>query len=135
MATAPVVIPRPDPMTVAVPVWGAVVGVTGAVLSFLSPADVSAAIPRWGVLGFFVGLLIASGATLATMWASTGRGVRRNILAWSALGSLCFTYSGWALQAFGLRAYFVVSLLSMICAASFVQARRLNAAISSRTEE
>lgn len=135
MTTAPVVIPRPDPLTVAVPVWGAVVGAMGAVLSFLSPADVSAAIPRWGVLGFFIGLTLASGATLATMWAHNGKGIRRNIRAWTSLGSLCLTYSGWALQAFGLRAYFVVSLLSMICVASFVQARRLNAALSSRTEE
>jgi hypothetical protein len=131
---APIVIPRPDPLTRNVPMWGVLWGVFGAVTAFLSPADVSAAIPRWGVYGFFIGLFLTSAATLITMWPKHVRGVRWNIRAWCALGSLCATYSGWSLQAFGLRGFVVISLLLVICASSFEQARRLNAALS-RSED
>lgn len=132
---APIVIPRPDPLTRNVPVWGILWGIYGAVTAFLAPEDVSAAIPRWGVYGFFVGLFLTSSATLITMWPRTDLGVRWNIRAWTSLGSLCFTYAGWALQAFGLvRPFLIVSLLLVICVSSFQQARRLNAALS-RPEE
>lgn len=129
-----IVIPRPDPLTRNVPIWGVLWGAFGAATSFLAPEDVSAAIPKWGVLGFFLGLLLTSAATLITMRPKHGAGVRWNIRAWAALGSLCGTYAGWAVQAFGLRSFVVVSFLLMICASSFEQARRLNAAIS-RSEE
>jgi hypothetical protein len=132
---APIVIPRPDPLTRNVPIWGVLWGAFGAVTSFLAPESVSTAIPKWGVLGFFLGLLLTSAATLITMRPKHGAGVRWNIRAWAALGSVCATYAGWAVQAFGfVRPFVVVSLLLVICVSSFEQARRLNAALS-RSEE
>lgn len=134
MTGAPILIPRPDPLTVLVPAWGASWGVVGAVTSFLAPEDVSAAIPKWGVLGFFVGLLVTSALTLMTLVPRDAKRLRRNVWAWLGLGSVSFTYSGWALMAFGLKGYAVVSLLFIISVASFWQARRLNVALS-RPEE
>lgn len=131
---APVFIPRPDPLTVLVPVWGVLWGVVGAATAVLAPADVSAAIPDWGVYGFFVSLAITSALTLATLWPRHVRAVRWNLRAWLALGSVSLTYSGWATQAFGFRGYVVISLLFVIAVASFWQARRLNVALS-RSEE
>lgn len=130
MVAAPIVLPRPDPLTVLVPVWGALWGVVGAATAFFAPADVSAAIPRWGVYGFFVSLAITSAATLLTLRPKHVRGVRVNIWAWISLGSVCLTYSGWAVQAFGLRGHVVISLLSTIGMSSFWQAWRLNSALS-----
>lgn len=129
-----VFIPRPDPLTVLIPAWGALLGVVGGVIAFLAPADVSAAIPRWGVYGFFISLAATSVAALATLRPKTVKAVGWSIRAWLALGSVTLTYSGWATEAFGLRGYLVISLLFSISVASFWQAKRLNAALS-RPEE
>jgi hypothetical protein len=130
MRAAPILIPRPDPLTALVPVWGALWGVVGAATALLAPADVSAAIPRWGVYGFFLGMLLSSIAVLLTLRPKYVRAVRWSIRAWLALGSVTITYSGWAAYAFGLRGYVVISLLLTIGVASFWQAWRLNTALN-----
>ena len=132
-AAAPVFVPRPDPLTVLVPVWSAFLGVAGAVVTFLAPMGVSSAIPALGVYIFCAGSL---GSALAVLLSMLGarlgkpRAVEIQRGAWVALGSLDLVYAGWLTQAFGLRAYVLTSLLMTICVASFWQARRLNAVLS-----
>lgn len=130
----PVFIPRPDPLTVLVPAWGVSWGVVGGLMAFLAPEDVSAAIPKWGVLGFFIGLFVTSASVLLSLRPKHVRAVTWNIRGWLALGSVCLTYSGWAAIAFQWVGFWASSLLFTIAMASFWQARRLNVALS-RPEE
>lgn len=125
---APIVIPRPDPLTVLVPAWSAFWGVVGAATLAVSKPASTGGIPAWGVYGFFVGLTLTSLWVLASMWR--GR-LRWQIGGWIALGSWCFVYVWWTVQALGfVRPLVVVSFLLTICVASYWQARRLNAWLS-----
>lgn len=131
MRTAPIVIPRPDPLTVLVPAWCVLWGVGGAVLYASAPPATTGGIPAVGVYIFFIGLALTGAALLLGMWRRDIRGLRIKLGANVALGSLCLTYSAWAVQALGFtRPFLVVSLLLTIGAASFWQARRLNAVLN-----
>lgn len=128
MNAAPIVLPRPDPLTVLVPAWGAFWGVVGAAtLGALRPAT-TAGVPLWGVYAFFIGLALTSLWVLGSMWL---RRIGWLIGGWVALGSWSSIYIGWAIQALGLlRPMVVVSWLFVVCVASFWQALRLNAVLS-----
>ncbi len=129
---APVFIPRPDPLTVLVPVWGAVWGVAGAATLRFAPAADSAGIPRWGLYVFFLGLAFFSVMALLGMLRRNLGNLRTELWGQTGLGSICLCYSLWAVQAYGLRGYIIETLLITICVASFWQARRLNAWLSSK---
>ena len=125
---APIVVPRPDPLTVLVPVWSAFWGVIGAATLDVSKPGATEGIPVWGVYGFFVGLAMTSAWVIVSM--ALGR-LRWQVGGWIALGSWCFVYLTWTVQALGLiRPLVVVSFLMTICVASYWQARRLNAWLS-----
>lgn len=133
MNAAPILIPRPDPLTVLVPVWSAFWGVVGAATLGLSKPATTEGIPAWGVYAFFIVLAVLS------LWVLIGMRRRPRIGmelgGWVALGSWCSIYVGWAFQAFGpVRPLVVVSFLTMICVASFWQAWRLNAWLSQAKE-
>ena len=131
MDAAPIIIPRPDPLTVLVPVWCVVWGVIGAALYAATPSAATGGIPAIGVYVFFVGLTLTGGAILLGMWLRSVNGLKIKLGANVALGSLCLVYSGWAVQALGLvRPFVIVSLLLTISVASFWQARRLNVALN-----
>lgn len=129
--TAPIVIPRPDPLTVLVPVWCVVWGVIGAILYHSAPPATTEGIAPAGVYVLFAGLIACGSALLYGMWLRSVRGIRIKIGANVALGMLCLVYSGWAVQALGIvRPFVIVTWLLTICAASFWQARRLNVALN-----
>lgn len=131
MNTAPIVIPRPDPLTVLVPAWCVLWGVVGAVLYASAPPASTGGIPAIGVYILFAGLVASGGAILFGMWLHSVRGLRIKLGANVALGSLCLTYAGWAMQALGfVRPFVIVSWLFTIGVASFWQARRLNAVLN-----
>lgn len=126
-----IVIPRPDPLTVLVPVWATVWGLFGAATLDTSRPASSGGIPAWGVYAFFLGLAAFSVLLLLGMWLRSVRGLRIKLFANIALGSQFLWYSVWAVQALGLvRSFVLVSWLLTICVASFWQARRLNAVLS-----
>jgi hypothetical protein len=128
---APIIIPRPDPLTVLVPVWCLVWGVVGAALYSSAPPATTGGIPAVGVYAFFAGLIVCGASLLYGMWLRSVRGLRIKRGANVALGSLCLIYSGWAVQALGLvRPFVIVSWLLTLCASSFWQARRLKAALN-----
>lgn len=125
---APIVIPRPDPLTVLVPVWSALWGAIGAATLDASKPSATGGIPVWGVYGFFVGLSLTSAWVISAMWFKS---LRWQLGGWIALGSWCFIYLTWTIQALGLvRPLVVVSFLAMIWSASYWQAWRLNAWLS-----
>jgi hypothetical protein len=126
-----IVIPRPDPLTVLVPVWCVLWGVGGAALYHYAPPASTVGIPAVGVYILFVGLVVSGVALLYGMWLRSTRGLRIKRGANVALGSLCLVYSGWAVQALGfVRPFVIVSWLLTICVASFWQERRLKAALN-----
>lgn len=128
---APIVIPRPDPLTVLVPVWCVSWGVVGAALYASSPPATTGGIPAVAVYVLFAGLVSTGVGILIGMWMRDVRGLRKQLGANVALGLLCLIYSAWAVQALGLaRPFLVVSWLMTICVASFWQARRLNAVLN-----
>lgn len=128
---APIVIPRPDPLTVLVPCWCVLWGVVGAALYATQPPATTGTIPAVGVYILFAGLVVGGLALLLGMWMRSVAGLKLKRGANVALGLLCFTYSGWAVQALGLmRPFLVVSWLLTISVASFWQARRLNAVLN-----
>jgi len=131
MGAAPILIPRPDPLTVLVPVWSALWGVFGAATYAVSRPASTGGIPAWGVYVFFVGLMLISVTLLVGMWLRSVLGLRIKVFANIALGGLCAWYSVWAMQALGIvRSFVLVSFLLTICVASFWQARRLNSVLS-----
>lgn len=128
---APIVIPRPDPLTVLVPGWCVFWGVTGAALYARQPPAATGTIPAVGVYVLFAGLILGGGALLLGMWLRSVLGLKIKRGANVALGSLCLTYAGWAVQALGfMRPLFIVSWLLTVSVASFWQARRLNAVLN-----
>lgn len=128
---APIVIPRPDPLTVLVPAWCVFWGAVGAALYRAQPPATTGTIPALGVYVFFVGLVVGGCALLLGMWLRSVIGLKIKRGANVALGFLCLTYSGWAVQALGLvRPIVIVSWLLTISVASFWQARRLNAVLN-----
>lgn len=132
MGEAPIIIHRPDPLTVLVPVWTGFWGVVGAATLGISRPATTAGIPTWGIYAFFLGLVLTSVWVLVAMKL---RRVGMQLGGWVALGSWTSIYALWTLQAFGpIRPLVVVSFLTMICVASFWQARRLNAVLSSAEE-
>jgi hypothetical protein len=132
-SAAPIVIPRPDPLTVLVPVWCVVWGVIGAALYLGAPSAATGGIPVLGVMVFFVGLALTGGAILCGMWLRSVLGLKIKLGANVALGLLCLVYSAWAVRALGItRPFVIVSLLLTISVASFWQARRLNAVLNPR---
>src|SRR5687767_14293835 len=127
----PILIPRPDPLTVLMPVWCVLWGVVGAVSYHTAPPASTNSIPAFGVYTFFIGLALCGLALLLGMWLRSVAGLKIKLGANVALGSLCLIYSGWSMQALGLvRPFVLVSFLLTICAASFWQARRLNAVLN-----
>lgn len=128
---APIVVPRPDPLTVLVPVWCVVWGVIGAALYASAPPATTGGIPAAGVYAFFVSLTLCCSALLLGMWLRSVAGLKLKLGANVALGLLCLVYSAWAVRALGIvRPFVIVSLLLTISVASFWQARRLNAALN-----
>jgi len=128
---APIVIPRPDPLTVLIPAWCVLVGVVGAVFYSNSPSATTASIPVLGVYIFFAGIAVTGGALLYGMWLRDVRGLKIKRGANVALGSLLITYSGWAVKALGFeRPFLLVSIFLTISIASFWQARRLNVTLN-----
>lgn len=128
---APIVVPRPDPLTVLVPAWCVFWGVTGAALYAAQPPASTGTIPAVGVYILFVGLVLGGSALLIGMWLRSVTGLKIKRGANVALGLLCLTYSSWAVQALGfVRPFLVVSWLMTISVASFWQARRLNAVLN-----
>lgn len=128
---APIVIPRPDPLTVLIPAWGVFWGVIGAARYASDPPASTGGIPAVGVYAFFVGLILAGGAILLGMALRSVAGVKIKRGANVALGLQCLIYSGWSVQALGLaRPIVLVSWLLTISVASFWQARRLNAVLN-----
>lgn len=128
---APIVIPRPDPLTVLVPAWCVFWGVTGAALYAAQPPASTGTIPALGVYVLFFGLIVGGLSLLIGMWLRSVNGLKIKRGANIALGSLCLIYSGWAVQALGLvRPIVIVSWLFTISVASFWQARRLNAVLN-----
>lgn len=133
MTRAPIVIPRPDPLTVLVPVWCVVWGVIGALLYAGRPPATTEGIPALGVYVFFTGLAMTGGALLLGMWMRSITGLKIKLGANVALGLLCLIYSVWSVRALGFtRPFLVWSLLLIIGAASFWQARRLNAVLNQK---
>jgi hypothetical protein len=133
MGAAPIVIPRPDPLTILVPTWAAFWGVVGAATLGLSRPATTEGIPTWGVYAFFIGLTLTSAWVLIAMRLRPRLGMELG--GWIALGSWSSIYGVWALQALGLvRPLVVVSFLFTICVASFWQAWRLNAWLSQAKE-
>lgn len=129
--SAPIVIPRPDPLTVLLPVWLAFWGVVGAALYTVQPSATTAAVPTAAAYVFFGGLIATSLALLLGMWLRSIRGLRIKLGANVAQGLLCVVYAGWSVQALGFaRPIVFVSLMTTICVACFWQARRLNAVLS-----
>lgn len=132
MGAAPIIVPRPDPLTVLVPAWAAFWGLLGAATLGLSKPASTEGIPLWGVYAFFIGLVLTSLWVLGAMWRKR---IGWLIGGWVALGSWCTVYMGWALQALGfVRPLVVVSWLFTLCVASFWQAWRLNAGLSRAKE-
>lgn len=128
---APIVIPRPDPLTVLVPAWCVFWGVVGSALYNSTPPASTGGIPPFAVYILFGGLIAGGLALLYGMWLRSVRGVKIKRGANVALGSLCLVYAGWSVQALGLvRPIVIVSWLLTISVASFWQARRLNAALN-----
>lgn len=128
--SAPIVIPRPDPLTVLVPVWLAFWGVVGAALYASQPSATTASIPTAAAYVFFGGLVVTSAALLLGMWLRSAHGLQIKLGANVAQGLLCLVYAGWTMQALGLtRSIVFVSLMTTICVACFWQARRLNAVL------
>jgi hypothetical protein len=128
---APIIIPRPDPLTVLIPAWCVLWGVVGAAIYSVSPQATTGGIPAFGVYVLFGGLVFSGLALLYGMWLRSVRGLRIKRGANVALGSLCLIYAGWAIQALGfVRPFVIWSLLLVISAASFWQARRLKAALN-----
>lgn len=128
---APIVIPRPDPLTVLVPGWCVFWGVVGAAMYATSPPATTGTIPALGVYVLFGGLIFGGLALLLGMALRSVVGLKIKRGANVALGSLCLVYSGWAVQALGLvRPIVFVSWLLTISVASFWQARRLNAVLN-----
>lgn len=128
---APIVIPRPDPLTVLVPSWCVLFGVIGAVFYGSAPSASTGTIPAPGVYIFFAGLVLSGGALLYGMWLRSVRGLRIKRGANVALGALLLVYSGWSVQALGFtRPFLLYSLFLTISVASFWQARRLNQALN-----
>lgn len=128
---APIVIPRPDPLTVLVPGWCVFWGATGAALYARQPPTTTGTIPAFGVYVLFAGLIVGGLALLFGMWMRSVTGLKIKRGANVALGSLCLTYAGWAVQALGFtRPLLVVSWLFTVSVASFWQARRLNAVLN-----
>lgn len=131
MDSAPIVIPRPDPLTVLVPAWCALWGVGGAVLYASAPPSTTGGIPPAGVYILFIGLAVSGLALLLGMWLRSVSGLKIKLGANVALGSLCLWYSGWAVQALGfVRPFVFVTWLLTIGVASFWNARRLNAVLN-----
>jgi hypothetical protein len=131
MDVAPIVIPRPDPLTVLIPAWCALWGVVGAAIYTVAPQATTGSIPPVGVYVFFLGLAGSGGSILYGMWLRSVRGLRIKRGANVSLGWLCLVYSGWAIQALGfVRPFVIYSLLLVISAASFWQARRLRRALN-----
>lgn len=129
--TAPIIIPRPDPLTILIPVWCVVLGVVGAVFYPSTPPASTAGIPPVGVYVFLVGLVVCGNALLYGMWLRSVRGLRIKLGANVALGVLLLIYSGWAIQALGLvRPFTLISVFVTISVASFWNARRLHRALN-----
>lgn len=132
-SAAPILIPRPDPLTVLVPVWCVFWGVVGAALYRAQPPASTGTIPAVAVYVLFGGLVIGGVALLIGMWMRDVTGLKIKHGANVALGFLCLIYSGWAVQALGfVRPIIFVSWLLTISVASFWQARRLNAVLNPR---
>lgn len=128
---APIIIPRPDPLTVLIPAWCVLWGVVGAAIYSVAPPATTGGIPAAGVYVLFAGLIASGSALLYGVWLRSVRGLRAERGANVTLGSLCLIYSGWAVQALGfVRPFVIVSLLLTISAASFWQARRLRNALN-----
>lgn len=129
--TAPIVIPRPDPLTVLTPAWCVLLGVVGAVMYHNAPPASTGSIPTFSVYIFFGGMILSGASLLYGMWLRSVRGLRIKRGANVALGSLLMVYSGWTMQALGIvRPFYLVSIFLTISVASFWQARRLSAALN-----
>lgn len=126
-----IIIPRPDPLTVLIPAWCVLWGVVGTAIYIVDPQATTGGIPPVGVYVLFAGLIVSGSALLYGMWLRSVQGLRIKRGANVALGSLCLVYSGWSVQALGfVRPFVIYSLLLVISAASFWQARRLRAALN-----
>ena len=73
---APIVIPRPDPLTVLVPAWCVFWGTVGAILFAAQPPATTTGIPAVAVYVLFAGLVASGSALLYGMWLRSVRGIR-----------------------------------------------------------